>query len=126
MSNSPLRALSVRQPYAEQILSGHKQVEYRSRLTHFRGIVYLYACKAREPVAAFQAAGLEAEKLIFGKLIGTVEIVDCTRGKEGYEWHLQNARRFRHPQEITGMPQPSFFWPFGEATESRCERSVQE
>lgn len=37
------RALSIRQPYAEQILRGKKKIEYRSRPTNIRERVYIYA-----------------------------------------------------------------------------------
>lgn len=38
---APLRALSIRQPFAELILLGQKPIEYRSRPTNIRGRVYL-------------------------------------------------------------------------------------
>ena len=38
-----MRALSVRQPYAELILRGEKKIEYRSKPTNIRERVYLYA-----------------------------------------------------------------------------------
>lgn len=37
------RAISIRQPYVEDILRGKKKYEYRSRPTQIRGRVYLYA-----------------------------------------------------------------------------------
>ena len=40
-----MRALSVCQPFAEQILSGEKRIEYRSLPTNIRGRVYIYASK---------------------------------------------------------------------------------
>jgi hypothetical protein len=39
------RALSIRQPLSELILLGEKTLEFRSRLTHIRERVYLYAGK---------------------------------------------------------------------------------
>ena len=41
-------ALSIRQPYVEMILTRKKRIEYRSRRTHVRGRVYLYAGKTYE------------------------------------------------------------------------------
>ena len=38
-----MRALSIRQPYAEQILRGTKKIEYRGRPTNIRERVYIYA-----------------------------------------------------------------------------------
>jgi hypothetical protein len=107
-----LRALSVRQPYAQLILAGTKSIEYRPRRTNVRGLVYIYACKARGPQAAFAAAGLDPDELLYGLVLGTVEIVDCTRSPLGYEWQLQNPEWLAKPLEVTGMPQPSFFWPW--------------
>ena len=37
------RALSIRQPYAEQILRGTKEIEYRSVKTNIRERIYIYA-----------------------------------------------------------------------------------
>jgi predicted transcriptional regulator len=42
------RALSVRQPFAEQIMLGTKKIEYRSMKTNIRGRVYIYASLSRE------------------------------------------------------------------------------
>lgn len=42
-SKTSLGAISIRQPYAEQILQGKKAFECRSRLTRIRGRVYIYA-----------------------------------------------------------------------------------
>jgi hypothetical protein len=41
------RALSIRQPFAELIMRGKKDIEYRSRQTHIRERVFVYACKAQ-------------------------------------------------------------------------------
>lgn len=43
------RAISIKQPFVEEILQGLKVYEYRSRPTKIRGRVYLYASlKPRE------------------------------------------------------------------------------
>jgi hypothetical protein len=42
-SGVPNSALSVRQPYAEQIMSGSKKIEYRSRATSFPKRIYIYS-----------------------------------------------------------------------------------
>ena len=108
-----MRALSIRQPFAEQILAGDKEIEYRSRRTHIRGRVYIYACKAPGDADSYEEAGYEVKDLLRGALVGTVEVVDCT-GEEGdFEWHLANPQRLRSPLAVQGMPQPGFFWPFG-------------
>jgi hypothetical protein len=109
-----MRALSVRQPYAERILAGTKVIEYRTRRTHIRGRVYLYASKTPGDAADYAADGYVPDDLTHGKLVGTVEVVKCT-GKDGdFKWHLANPQRLARPRAVEGMPQPGFFWPFGQ------------
>jgi hypothetical protein len=40
-----MKALSIRQPHAEQILRGKKKIEYRNMPTNKRERVYIYASK---------------------------------------------------------------------------------
>lgn len=42
-ADKSIRALSVRQPWAELIMLGDKEIEYRNYPTDVRGIVYIYA-----------------------------------------------------------------------------------
>jgi hypothetical protein len=71
-----MRALSVRQPYADQIMRGTKRFENRSRPTKVRGRVYIYASKT--------AASLRGEDLPRGVIVGTVEIHNCTGSQGDY------------------------------------------
>lgn len=112
-NETKLRALSVRQPHAEAILSGVKKIEYRSRATHIRGRVYIYAAKGRysaEDEAQFaEQYGIDdVEHLDRGVLIGTVEITGC----DGGEWHLANPERLETPIAPENQPQPVWFNPF--------------
>lgn len=108
-----LRALSVQQPFAELILSGRKHVEYRTRPCRLRERVYIYASKAPGPAAAYSEAGYSRDDLVRGKLLGTVEIVDCTGTPGNYRWRLARPLRLPEPLATTAKGQPSFFWPFG-------------
>jgi hypothetical protein len=112
-SNARLRALSIRQPFAEQTLTGEKVIEYRSRRTHIRGRVYIYASKAPGDADSYEEVGYTVDELPRGVLVGTVEVVNCTGQKDDFEWHLANPRRLRSPLPVASMPQPGFFWPFG-------------
>src|SRR5882724_4850953 len=67
-------ALSVRQPYAEQILRGGKQIEYRSRVTNIRRRVLLYASLQPGDLAEFKRLNVEPGDLHTGVLVGSVEI----------------------------------------------------
>ena len=104
-----LRALSIRQPWAEQILRGEKTVEYRSRPTNIRGEVYIYASLANPDPGEDGDADLPR-----GLVVGTVEITGCS-GMEGeYEWELQNPKRLVEPVAPREHPQPVWFYPFGQ------------
>jgi hypothetical protein len=106
------RALSVCHPFAEQIILGTKRIEYRSRSTKIRGRVYVYASKTPRLHEDWKGSGMKHGDLPTGVLIGTVEIVGCTRGEAEYEWHLANPLRLARPKKPRSHPQPAWFYPF--------------
>lgn len=111
-----LKALSIRQPWAELILRGEKTVEYRSQPTKIRGRVYIYAALGR---AESDDDGITDElqetlaALPRGKIVGTVEIADCVGSDGEYEWMLVNPQRLDEPIAPNEQPQPVWFHPFG-------------
>ncbi|MEJ2748433.1 MAG: ASCH domain-containing protein [Anaerolineae bacterium] len=109
-----LRALSIQQPYAEQILRGTKRHEFRDGRTHIRERVYIYASETPGPDYEFSRMNLQPGDLPTGVLVGTVEITDCTPGgPRQFRWHL--ARPERLPQNLKPEKRPSriWFYPFG-------------
>jgi ASCH domain len=112
----PNRALSVRQPFAEQIMTAEKKIEYRSVPTNIRGRVHIYASKTlttREK-QAYVKMKKEPGDFPVGVLVGTVEIVGCTGEPGDYEWHLANPKRLRRLAKPDNHPQPVWFTPFKE------------
>jgi hypothetical protein len=143
-----MRALSIRQPWAELILRGVKTVEYRSRPTRIIGErFWIYASKG----SGFRVQGLKkdkaagvwsrdlagpgggpprwmlelAEELILrgglptGVIVGSAVIEKVTGGDGAYEWHLAGVERTDRPRKPDGHPQPVWFRPFG-AGENRA------
>lgn len=108
----PMRALSIRQPYAEQIMRGTKTIEYRSRPTHIRERVYIYAGKQPGETSAFRAMKKTSGDLPTGVLIGTVEVVDCNGKPGNYQWHLAKPKRLAQLLKPQKHPQPAWFYPF--------------
>ena len=107
-----MRALSIRQPYAEQILRGKKQFEYRGRPTNIRERVYIYASLTPGYLEDWEEMKMQPGDLPTGVLVGTVEIKDCT-GKPGdYEWHLAKPERLQRKLKPKEHPQPAWFYPF--------------
>ena len=106
------RALSIRQPYAEQIMSGTKRVEYRTQPTKVRERVYIYASLTPGDEREFKRMKAQAGDFPVGVLVGTVELVDCTGHPGDYEWHLGRPVRLPEPIRPTRHPQPTWFFPF--------------
>ena len=101
-----MRALSIRQPFAELILRGEKTIEYRSRATTIVGQeFYIYASKWR-------GAGDRDDELMRGRLVGTARISHVRQSNGHFEWHLTNVRRLPRPRKPAGHPQPVWFKPF--------------
>ena len=73
------RALSIRQPWAELIMRGNKEEEYRSRATKVRGRIAIYSSLSKGDLPEAIHWGLDPDELPRGVIIGTVELYDCTR-----------------------------------------------
>jgi ASCH domain len=69
-ANSALRALSVRQPWAELILRGEKTIEYRSQPTKVRGKIYIYASATRYDPSEEEEFQADLDFPIDGYLVG--------------------------------------------------------
>ncbi len=134
-----MRALSIRQPYAELILRGIKTIEYQSRPTRIIGERFWIYAAGKWPRKTGKAvwstdlstAGAApppwmmelAQALIFkdlptGVIVGSAIIEKVTPapsstcGDGMFQWHLadvERAKRFRIPK---GHPQPACFEPF--------------
>ncbi|PHS02925.1 MAG: hypothetical protein COA78_19750 [Blastopirellula sp.] len=115
----PQKALSVRQPYLEEILRGNKTIEFRTQATNTRGPVYLYASKIRWGKQAEaeleRELGYSMDELTRGAILGSVEIADCQfcEAEGMYHWQLENPQRLKRPLLTDARPQPVWFYPFG-------------
>jgi len=115
-----VKALSIRQPWAELILQGRKTIELRTWQTNHRGRIAVHAGKTIKG-AACAAYGLDAAALVRGALVGTVEIVEMVvLDDERWEalrdqhlslgafpgdlvgWRLANPRRLPEPIPMRG------------------------
>ena len=109
-----MRAISIRQPWAEEILQGDKKFEYRKtacRILNER--VYIYASpkvekKERE---RFKKLGLKPGDLPTKVLVGTIEFESCTGYPKKYKWKINNPERLKTYKKPAGKPQPIGFYP---------------
>ncbi|HEX7840571.1 MAG TPA: ASCH domain-containing protein [Kofleriaceae bacterium] len=127
-----MRALSVRQPWAELILRGRKIIECRSRPTRVQERVWIYAARGvvhLTPIYPRTDPRIDAAGLPRGVLVGSVEIVNSRPLRrsdrkaaclevdfDGYAWILAHPKRLAVPMKPVRHPQPTFFYPFDLAT----------
>ena len=82
-----MRALFIRQPYAELILRGLKRIEYRSRPTKIIGErLYIYAARTWGGWAGVNGHGTDDVKegeALTGVIVGTAIISHVTNGGSG-------------------------------------------
>jgi hypothetical protein len=97
----PMRALSIRQPWAELILRGVKTIEGRTKRTNKKGErVHIYAGLQRiEPDEESRIAAefsIDVDALPRGVLVGTVEIVGCEPLSTARPPELRSGYKSRH------------------------------
>ena len=126
-----MRALCIRQPWAELILLGHKTIEVRPKATPLRERIYVYASKSRieerEEARIAAQYGIDVDALPRGVLVGTIEIVRCrplerSDGKAAcfeiddgaafYAWMLDRPERAEVLEKPTKKTRAWFFDPF--------------
>jgi hypothetical protein len=88
MADSAVRVLTVRQPHAHLLIygsnAGFKDVENRSKPTHYRGTLLIQASAKVDQAtyAEYIADGVElppARKLVTGAIIGSVQLTGSVR-----------------------------------------------
>jgi hypothetical protein len=120
-----LPALAIRQPYAWLVINGIKDVENRSRRTHYRGRVLIHASLNRDLLLEdslselSKRAGIELpDSYHTGGIVGVAEIVGCVsesnsvwKAPDTWGWQLENARPlpFRPCKGALGFFRPKFF-----------------
>lgn len=115
-----MKALSIKQPWADLILNEFKSLEIRSRKTHYRGEILICAGLSFDYSGWAQVSCkrpnylMRQDEYIRGKAIGTVEIVDCWEMEltdqdkalvrwqpDLYCWELKNPKAIQ-PFPVTG------------------------
>ena len=122
------KVLSVRQPYANLLVNGIKDVENRGFRTKFRGTVLIHASAKMHDIVPYlrklmykHALTYVQSKIVaeatlcelnnsFGAIIGSVDIIDCVENhpsewvEQGQcHWVCANARKLKKPIPAKGM-----------------------
>jgi hypothetical protein len=91
MALTTVKALVVHSPWAQEIASGEKEIEYRSWPTKYRGWLAIVA--ARRPESRADA----------GRAVCLVRLVDCVQiDEKDFEWHLADPTPIVERVEIPG------------------------
>lgn len=122
------RAISIKQPFVEEILLGIKKYEYRSRPTKIRGRVYLYASLKPRLDGNWKRLKMTPCHAPTGVIVGSVEIVDCVyfEDYEIYGYKLKHPKRYTKFLTPKNQPQPCFFFPFGKLNSKQLDESVKK
>lgn len=120
-----MKALSLTQPWAEEVAAGFKQWETRSWSTNYRGLIAIHAAKgfpgyAKEFAAIERAIGRMPERATLGAIVAVARIVDVRRTEDvalelsglerhlgdytpgRFAWHLMDVRRLDEPIPARG------------------------
>lgn len=101
-----MKAISIRQPWADAIIWHGKDIENRDWPTRYRGPVLIHAAKAwgrperddLDTVERMAGVKLETDRPLLGGVIGQAEIVDCVTYSDSkwffgrYGFVLRNAK----------------------------------
>lgn len=87
-----MRALSIRQPWADSIASGRKKIEYRTWSRNVRGDLLVVASASRHDEDCADE-GLDPDALTYGAAVCVVDLWKVTGTDGDYSWHLRNPRR---------------------------------
>lgn len=111
-----MKLLTIHQPWAWLIVHGMKDIENRDWFTHWTGRLGIHAGKSRASLASgIQFArnlqiDVPESELVFGALIGTVDLVACVTKSKSPWWNkgsqhgfvLSNPKLLREPIPMGG------------------------
>lgn len=92
-----MKALSVRQPWAQAIMAGAKTIENRTWTTHYRGRVAVHASQARPSVEDLECCadlGYRCpEDAPLGAVLGTIDVVGMLTPEMSHSEALAELKR---------------------------------
>jgi hypothetical protein len=140
---TPLKAISIRQPWAMAIIYGDKDIENRSRRTTHRGPTLIHASagmrqsevddfvtfvKARKLVR--WAEGVQASEIVRGGIIGIVDVLDCVDSSDSPWWMGPRGYVVANPRPLPFVPCRGtitpLFWTPDHAVQLTVARALAE
>ena len=118
-----MKALTIKQPWAQLIIEGYKKYEFRSWKTKYRGKILIHAGMSLEKDMALRFKDYNLSYTM-GAIIGEATLEDCilvdekfneelkrinpivygrSNHVETYAWKLSNIKKYEKPIEIKGQ-----------------------
>jgi ASCH domain len=94
-----MKCLSLKQPFAELLVSGKKTVELRKWNTKFRGKFLIHASKKIDKERA-KALGINFTKLTKGAIIGTAILFDVKEYKSKADFGKDNNKHYADIKKV--------------------------
>jgi hypothetical protein len=101
-----VRTLTIRQPWAEWIITGEKDVENRTWSTSHRRPLGIHAGRS---VVALREMGLDPADFVLEALVGVVELVDVVHDhpsrwalEDCWHWLVRRPQRLPEPMPLRG------------------------
>ncbi len=116
-----MKAITIHQPWAWAIVQGLKNIENRTCPTKYRGKLLIHAGNSKKSINAGYVFMHRVsshndteipllDELIYGSIIGEVELVDCIRNSDSiwameahWHWILRNAVKYDNPIPCKGQ-----------------------
>lgn len=106
-----MKALTIRQPYADAIAHGEKRIENRTRRTSYTGPVLIHAGLIGDRQAVLD--GIRPGPDVRGAVIATADLVGCHQAQDGccapwgfpdrWHWELDAVRALVTPLSVKGQ-----------------------
>jgi len=98
-----MKALSIKQPWANMIAEGEKTIETRTWSTNYRGEILIVS--ARDPDIPPAGCAVAVATLADCRRMSVLDepAACCRKYPDAYAWVLENVRRIKKPFPVQGQ-----------------------
>lgn len=92
-----MKALSLKQPWAELVMQGKKKIEIRKWNTNFRGDFLIHASKSPD-MDSMNRFNFKMNELPVGKILGKAKLIDVLSYKNNSEFEKDKDKHLATPE----------------------------